>query len=150
VSVILLILASAGLRDVGEFEQAKPKYGAVKEAGLWLQSYRSGPKRIMNTNDTITFYVQGLELEFPYCDSPLALAYIRQKNPDFIVLNALHGVRSRPYMEDWIKNGIPDRHAQLVYQTGKSLEEKILIYHWAGEPATETQWPGGARASPSQ
>jgi hypothetical protein len=150
VSVILLILAFAGLRDVGEFEQAKPRFRPVKEAGLWLRSYRSGPKRIMNTNDTIPFYAEGLELEFPYCDSPLALAYIRRKNPDFIVLNAMHGVRSRPYMEDWIKSGIPDGHAQLVYQTGESLEEKILIYHWKGEPISQTERPEGAHASHSQ
>lgn len=129
VCAALLALAFIGMRGIGEFEQAKPKYQPVKEAGLWIRNY-GGSKRIMSTNDTITFYASGTEFEFPYCDSSLALAYIHQKKVDFIALNALHGLRSRPYMEEWIKNGIPDPHAQLVFQSGQRPEEKVLIYRW--------------------
>ena len=127
--VSLLTFSATGVRDVYDFDQAKAKYLSVKDAGLWLGQYRSGPKRIMDVEAIISYYAEGSLLSFPFAQSLTSLRYIEAKSPDFIVLKG-HQVGSRPYMEEWIRNGIPDGRAELIYEKGDALEEKIIIYRW--------------------
>ena len=128
--IAVLALAVAGTRDVGEFEQANPRHLSVKQAGLWLRGYAPGPKRIMDLGAVIPYYASGSLVDLPYTDSATALRYVARKKPDFIVLNGQWSVQARPYLAEWIENGIPDPRAKLVWHTGDKLEEKVAIYRW--------------------
>src|SRR5262249_35761024 len=102
----LLIISCIGIQSVGDLEQGGPDNAPMKEAGLWLNRYKSGPKRIMDTGDVILFYADGFWVPYPYADSSLTLRYIDRKKPDFLVVRT-GAVKQRPFLQDWIERGIP-------------------------------------------
>lgn len=123
----LLLWALLGLPKEGELAEAKLSY--VKEAGLWLNAYKPGPKNLMAVGSTVPYYANGTEFYLPYTDSTRALAYIHRKKPDFIVLQA-DELETRPYMSDWFEHTIPDRCAQLIRHTEGPVPHQIKIYQW--------------------
>jgi hypothetical protein len=97
---------------------------------LWLQEHASGPRRkIMGTGTAIPYYSRGDLWYLPYADSSLALRYIKKRNPDYVVLQG----NSRPYLREWIRDGIPDQNAALIYKTGRSIEDALVIYKWRND-----------------
>jgi 4-amino-4-deoxy-L-arabinose transferase-like glycosyltransferase len=112
------------IRDVG------PRELALKDAGIWLAQYRSGPKRIFGFENEVSYYAGAVKLNFPYAPSALALRYVRAKAPDFLVLTRRQGAQV-PYYQDWFAHGIPDHAAQLVYRTGHIGDHEVQIYQWS-------------------
>jgi len=103
----------------------------LKEAGVWLKQYHPSPGKIMDTESSVVaYYSGGYYWSLPYAESDVALRYIAGRNPDFIVLNG-RLMELRPYLRSWIEQGIPNRAARLVYSSGETLEDRILIYQWA-------------------
>jgi len=105
----------------------------IKEASLWLRNYSLGPKRIVCHATVPTYYAQGTLIGLPYAASAQALRYIDSKNADFILLDAQY-VGHFPAVADWIKNGIPDKRARLIYELGTDPTRKIQIYRWEKRP----------------
>jgi Dolichyl-phosphate-mannose-protein mannosyltransferase len=126
-SIILILYATTDYLD--EFKNTGAQKDPIKEAGLWLRGYIPGSKKIMDTSSVIPYYAGGTWTPLPYAGSSLALKYIHHKRPDFIVLTA-NGSNTRPYVREWIQNGIPDSNAKLVYNTDGSEESRITIYQW--------------------
>jgi 4-amino-4-deoxy-L-arabinose transferase-like glycosyltransferase len=125
----LIVLALCGMafqtiNAVGEFSQSSDVH--LKEAGLWLKAYAPGAKSIMGTGTTVPYYAGGDLQYLPYAGSDLALRYIEQKAPDFVVLES---VKLRPYIDSWLKDGIPSRKARLIYSGGAG-EGEVVIYEW--------------------
>ena len=52
---------------------------------------------------------------------------------DFIVLDSRY-VGSLPVLSDWIKQGIPDQRAQLIYEAGADVNNRVAIYRWKKPP----------------
>ena len=100
----------------------------VKQAGTWLASL-PGPKRIMASSSVIPYYADGTWLPFPYAESSLALTYIQHKRPNFIVLVS-RSSDTRPYLRQWMRDGIPDETAKLIFEERASDEEDVKIYKW--------------------
>jgi len=125
VSTMLLVFATSGMaEEVGMFHGGKSH---IKEAGLWLRNYLPGPKTVMDVGGVIPYYAGGSWVALPYAESSLALKYIAYKRPQFIVLSR-GGSGITPYMDEWIGNGIPDKNAKLIYSTGTTPQEKIMIF----------------------
>jgi hypothetical protein len=87
------------------------------------------PKRIVCHATVPTYYAKARSSGLSYAESAQALRYIDSKNPDFIVLDA-HYVGHFSEVADWIKYGIQDERAQLIYELGSDPSQKIQIYRW--------------------
>jgi hypothetical protein len=122
--LVLSGMALQAINTVGEFSQSSNVQ--PKEAGLWLKRHAPGAKSIMGTGTTVPYYAGGDLQYLPYAGSDLALRYIERKDPDFVVLES---VKARPYLENWLKDGIPSRKARLIY-TGGTGDDRVVIYEW--------------------
>jgi len=81
----------------------------------------------MDMTATVAFYADVAVIALPWADSSLALRYIAKRDPDYIVLS---GYGSRPYLVDWLRHGIPDPRAKLVYRSGTTANSELMIYRW--------------------
>jgi hypothetical protein len=129
-SLVLLLVwvAARGVRELGEITESRAV--EAKAAGLWIASHVDGMKTLMSVGMVVPYYAGAVGRVLPYVDSPTALAYVRQKHPDFLVLRGAE-IRQRPYLPIWLQNGIPDPCARLVYQSGDRSEQTILVYEWS-------------------
>jgi hypothetical protein len=121
----LLVLALWGLRWGSPLEEG-PRTVLLQDVGMWLGHYRPGPKLVMAMHAQVPYYSQGTLLLMPYADGSRALSYVHLKHPDFIVLVEEDRFVA-PYINQWLKDGIPDRAAVLIYQANG-----VAIYEWHG------------------
>ena len=107
----------------------------LKDAGRWLDAYKGGEKTIMGNSYVLVHYAQGSLNYLPYAPGPLALEYIRKKQPDFI---ALYSMDPAPYIRKWMRSGIPDPCAKEIMRFQQGMErggspdsKEIILYEWA-------------------
>ena len=125
----LCLLALSGVRHLPELSNFGPENRYVKEAGEWLRSSSLEPRIVMDTQGNLAFHAGAKYVPFPYSDSATALRYVDKKNVDFIVLRESDW-SSRPYLRDWLENGVPDRRAQLIYSRETPTFGKTFIFKW--------------------
>ncbi|MEW5977969.1 MAG: glycosyltransferase family 39 protein [Acidobacteriota bacterium] len=127
---ILVAIPILGIDDVFDLEQGTSRNAAIKEAGLWLGSSFPGDKTVMTATTTaIPYYAKATLKAIPYCNSATAIRYITEVSPDFLVLES-RVAESRPFLRDWITQGVPSPNARLIYDRGDSLRSRVLIYSW--------------------
>lgn len=126
-------MALVGTRGVSEIGWPDPRQFAIRTAGLWLGQYQPGPKRIFDLEPMIAFYAEGTLLTLPYADSATCLRYIESKTPDFIVLKDRNPA-VRPFLAGWLRDGIPDPRAKLIYESGDTPGTRLRIYAWRRAP----------------
>jgi 4-amino-4-deoxy-L-arabinose transferase-like glycosyltransferase len=100
----------------------------LRDVGQWLADYRSGPKRVMTIHPEIAYYSGATWLPLPYADAQLSLQYVREKQPDFVVLTGMG--HAAPYLAEWLARGIPADAARLIYRAGPDSPAAIAIYEW--------------------
>ena len=122
-------LAFVGVPQIGEFRQGT--FFRLKEAGLWISAQSPLPQTVADSGLVPTFYAGGRVQFLPECDSNTAIRYLDLKRPDFVVLR---DDASRPYVRDWLRNGIPSTHAQRVYENGTTEDDALVIYRWTVAP----------------
>jgi hypothetical protein len=111
-----------------EFNSGWAPNNAVREAGTWLRAKAPGLK---NTYGTTVFahYSLSYECILPFTDAATALRYIRKKNPDYIFLDSVNS-HWTPYYEDWLRSGIPDPAAVVIYRKDLPGNRRLVIYQW--------------------
>lgn len=127
--ILLLLLISMRGLSWGSFRDENPDRLSLKQAGIWLERYKPGPKRIMSVPIEVPYYARGSLLPFPYAPGLQALEYVHVKGPDFLVLTSAPASVG-PYIHEWYENGIPDSAAHLIYRTGGSGDYDVVIYEW--------------------
>jgi hypothetical protein len=131
----VLIILSVSARDVlnlGEIAEARSI--ELKQAGLWLATHGKPENVVMTVGMVVPYYAGATAMMLPYSDSAPALAYLHKKKFDFIVLRSTESSQ-RPFLPDWLQNGIPDQCAHLAHRVGNGPEHEILIYEWNCQPA---------------
>jgi hypothetical protein len=128
--VAVVLLAAWGLRW-GSLQDQNPRTLLLKDIGTLLGEYHPGPKRVMTDDSRIPYYSGGTFLPMPYADGALALRYVHQKHPDFIVLVGGEPYLA-PYLEQWLREGIPDPAAKLIYRATPASPAEVAIYEWQG------------------
>jgi len=113
----------------GALEDQGPRTMLLKDAGVWLDQYRPGPKHVMTRYGPIAYYSRGTWVHMPYADASVAMQYAHRKRPDFIVLVG-DEPDFAPYLQDWLWEGIPDRAARLIYRSGEGSPAEVAIYEW--------------------
>jgi len=131
----MMAMSLKGVQREGEFLDASRTEG--KLAGEWLAKYSSGPKWVMDESLIPAYYAGAALMYLPFATSDVALRYISEKKPDFIVLLE-YRKRSRPYLAQWFDDGIPDQRAELIYDQVVPHREGVKIYRWKA-----TQSPPG-------
>ena len=126
-AAIVLLASLSGTPDVNELATGWPAYSPLKKAGLWLRGTQPPPKNIFSSS-VVAYYSGADQWLYPYADASLALRYIGDKHPDYLVIEPGTGL-STPYLEDWARNGIPADHGKLVYQNDSPLG-RTVIYRW--------------------
>jgi 4-amino-4-deoxy-L-arabinose transferase-like glycosyltransferase len=127
--LLLLLIAAFGVVHVGvvELDEESAAQLTLKGAGLWIRNCMQGPNTVMDTQPIVPYYADGVYLSLPWAESSVALRYIHQKDPNFIVINEFD--YSRPYLVEWFDRGIPDPRAKLMYDNGPS-KARLRIYWW--------------------
>jgi 4-amino-4-deoxy-L-arabinose transferase-like glycosyltransferase len=88
---------------------------AERQAGSWLAQHGGENARIASISDQAVYYAKGIWFMLPWAPSDdAALRYVRGQTPDFIVLDR-DDASERPYVIAWMKSGVPDARARVVY-----------------------------------
>ncbi len=133
----IFLLFALSLRSViGNSEFWEATRTDRKVAGQWLAQQSLAPKWVMDTSLLTSYYAGAGLMYLPYCSSNIALRYIAEKKPDFIVL-LQDSRRSTPYLARWFDEGIPDHRAELIYDKAESGRERVEIYRWDDRSARE-------------
>ena len=126
--LLVILVAARGILDFGEVTEARR--AEAKSAGGWIASQSNETKTSWSVGMVVPYYAGTVARLLPYSDSTTALAYLRKKAPDFIVLRG-DEIQQRPYLSSWLQEGIPDPCARLVYRTGDRPDGAILVYEWS-------------------
>jgi hypothetical protein len=136
VAVALLFLAILpAMRSLfqGEVNSATPL--TERDAGTWIAAHDPNPGHILTVDDQLVYYANGEWSMLPYVPhQPLALAYVREEHPDYLVLDRFES-QQRPYIAVWLAHGVPDSHAHLVHVIGDPKMPDVAIYRWSGGQA---------------
>jgi hypothetical protein len=109
----------------GEFTQSSNH--VLRTAGLWLRDRQ--PATVMGISGVVAYYAGSTLVYLPWADEAAALGYIHQVRPDFIFLR--HGDEpQRPYIGQWLADGIPDRCAVPVQTFPQDDGGQLDIYEW--------------------
>src|ERR1700733_8201278 len=133
VSLVLMVFGAVlyGVQTSGMFVTEREGFADLKQAGLWLRDLSPGPKKIACMGTVPTYYAKGTIIGLPYAESVQALRYVDSQNVDFIFLD-YHYTGNHPEAVDWIKHGIPDRRAHLIFSAGAPAS-RIAIYRWVSD-----------------
>lgn len=99
----------------------------IKNIGQKIRSFGVKDALVMDGTSAIGYYAGASDWPLPYCDSETAVRYIAKKKPDFIVLESRQ-IEVFPYLSDWLQNGIPDPHTQLVVKSIALDGRVVQIY----------------------
>jgi 4-amino-4-deoxy-L-arabinose transferase-like glycosyltransferase len=117
---------------------------SVKLAGLWIrqQTQRDGVERsrpfLMGYSNAASYYADAAYYNLlPYSESARALEYVRQKNPDYIVLRSWERVWA-PYVQQWLDDGIPDERAKPVFEALSASGVFVRVWKWTIPPEQPT------------
>ena len=84
----------------------------------------------MSMGNEVPYYARATGMRLPYAPEDRALAYIRAKSPDYVVLTGEPSMVG-PYYTRWLKRGIPDPTARLVHLIGASADPDVAIFQLA-------------------
>lgn len=144
--LIILRVPAKTIPYMWEFNTGWAPNNSQKEAGSWLESVAPGLKSAYGTAP-FCYYADSFEWIMPYTDSQTALRYFHLKNPDYIYLDSGRSGYT-PYYDDWLKNGIPDHSAILIYEKQFGPGSKVRIYRWDHSSQNSISSSNGNRPAP--
>jgi hypothetical protein len=106
-----------GARDTNPIKRAAEQIGAANGA----------PARVLDTQTTFAFHAGASQVWMPYADEAGAIAYLRKKNVDVIVIRKSEAA-TRPYLQTWAETGPPLAQAKLIEKFDLGTWETISIY----------------------
>jgi hypothetical protein len=100
-----------------------------KDVGSWIQKQQNHSVRVMDINIglTLAFYADAQHVQFPYCDSAVALRFLDSEQVDYVILRR-HG-NFTEYYENWLARGIPDPRAELLH-ISPIADSELVVYRW--------------------
>ncbi len=109
------------------FEKINPPV-EQRQAGLWVKENYDHP-RIMERKPWVSFYGNGIFVNFPYAIYFDLVIYACKNNVDLIVVDERYTKSLRPQMSFLLESGAGTFELQKVYsQTARHQDSDILIY----------------------
>jgi len=106
--------------------QGSPARNVEKDVGQWIRQQQDDPVTIMDRDTSLAFHADAEFVWFPYCNGDVALRFLDDARVDYVILR--RGATFTQYYEDWLKTGIPDSRAQLVYTSAGANPGEIVVY----------------------
>lgn len=141
---LVLLAPLLAVQEEPDLTQSRAEFSRIKQAGVWLRTHYPEPEKLIATTLTaIPYYARGRMVSLPFAGSTTALRYLEMVRPDFLVLLG-SSVHNRPYLKNWIEDGIQNDALRPVYTTGVRFDEKVVILRWLKEarPGKETRQSG--------
>ena len=145
-SAVIPVLSVMTISEAYEIRASNRSSRPIRMAGAWLDAYAPGSKTVVDVTTSMAFHANAEFIPFPYCSPETALRYFDKRNVDFIILKDPE-VPSRPYLKEWMENGIPSARARLIYRTQAPVTGRILIYRWDRGGAGQDATPDSRRVS---
>jgi 4-amino-4-deoxy-L-arabinose transferase-like glycosyltransferase len=131
----LLIIVSS-LRDIPNvYELNETRSVAIKKAAEWivldrgrLSGHNDRPV-VMGHSAAVVHYANARFSLLPYAPPDLALRYIHEVMPDYIVIGGNERSQA-PYLRDWFVHGIADPCARLVFEVSPSVGPAMKVWRW--------------------
>ena len=115
------------------------------DIGWWLSSLDPHQKSVMDSSPAAALHAGGGYVPFPSTDSRSALQAIDDAAVDYVVVQRADAA-TRPYLQEWVERGIPDRRAQLLlpeWFSGVPVTRAgfpdVFVYKWARDRRDEGQ-----------
>jgi 4-amino-4-deoxy-L-arabinose transferase-like glycosyltransferase len=136
VGLAAVIYPIKGVRSVWEFVQGSPLTQIVKDVGLWVGQQQAHQVRIMDLSTPLAFHAGATYLHYPYCSGDQAIRFLDAASVDYVILRQgeLTYGDDTPYYEDWLKGGIPDPRAQLVFTSSGVHAGELRVFQWNHSP----------------
>ena len=101
----------------------------MRAAGEWLNAHTPGPKTVADSVTTLAFHATAAYVPLPYSDSNVAIRYLEKRGVNFVVVSDQGREQSpRPYLKEWIEEGVPHPRAKLIYRVEGKDAGRIRIY----------------------
>ncbi|HTJ25282.1 MAG TPA: glycosyltransferase family 39 protein [Candidatus Limnocylindria bacterium] len=126
---IALVIVAFFALTTQRLAASTPDGTAARRAGAWIDADAPGPKLVLAVGDEVAFSARADWMPLPCADSRAALAYLHAKHPTYVVLERSRA-HARPYLEAWLRGGIPDPDARLVETVAPGSPQAIAIYAW--------------------
>jgi 4-amino-4-deoxy-L-arabinose transferase-like glycosyltransferase len=133
VFIIAAIVPLFALPTAYSAQMAMKHSRSLKTAGEWLNVYAPGSKNVIGVMTMLSFHASATFVPLPYSDSDTALRYFDKRKVNFIVVGDHWSPTERPYLKDWIENGIPNSRAKEIYNTRTPTDGRIIIYEWKSD-----------------
>ena len=136
--VATFVFPYRALTDAGETTRL------LWDVGWWLSSLEPQQKTVMDSSPAAALHARGSYVPFPSTDSQSALEAIDKAGVDFVVVQRA-AAATRPYLQDWVDRGIPDRRARLLLPelysgipfTRPGLLD-VIVYKWERDTNDES------------
>lgn len=69
-------------------------------------------------------------MSLPFAPLGVALRYISEKGPTFLIVRLEDRKKSRPYLARWFDEGIPEQRAELICYQVVPHRERLKIHRW--------------------
>jgi hypothetical protein len=121
----LLALFATGADGVETFRADRGvRMSHLRVAGNWLARL-PGAKVVMDTGTPLAFHAGATYVPMPWCDGDTALRFAQKKKVNFVVVRCWE-TNARPYLAEWITDGIPG--GTLVHDSGGGSGSRIRVY----------------------
>ena len=127
---LVLVMSYRHVRELDLAEAGPWRTPVVKQVGQWVARSGIENPRLMDTSPDLAFHARADLVAFPDLDSEALLAYIDHQRPDFIVVRDTLAT-TRPRVQHWVGEGIPDRRARLMFGGKPSATgQQVVLYRW--------------------
>lgn len=121
-------LSARGLSEVGDLQQGLRRDALERRAGTWLRGAGAEGKTVMSVSNRPPFYAGGVWRPYPVSSGDAALRYVDLQGIDYLVVRTAQ--EGRPYLDGWIRDGLRDPRAELVYEAEGPGNDRIRVYRW--------------------
>jgi hypothetical protein len=132
VFLILLVSLSVAYRvahQVYPIKKFDKSTRFVAEIGRQLSSGVETRVHLAEASTAFFYYADAEWVPLPYSTSETALNYFDKRQVTHIALRE-SAIDSRPYLRNWMANGIPSPRAELIQDASLESGERFRIYRW--------------------
>lgn len=125
----VVIISTIGVPSYRRLTEAGPSSWMLWDAGWWIGEVQPAEKQVMDASPTIPFHASARHVPFPEGDERAALDFIDEAGIDFVVVRSLREP-GPSYIGEWLRSGVPDRRARLVYARQDGDGAPLAVYKW--------------------
>jgi hypothetical protein len=125
-SFLALVNTAHRVRKDSGLDEESMSSQNIKNAGTWIGQHAPKHARIMDLGTPVAFHAGADYIHFPYASASETIRFLDAAKVDYVVLR--EGSVFTEYYAEWLRRGIPEPRAKLVYTSPSS--PAILVFQW--------------------